>query len=161
MPHDKRQEKANPEQTPIDEEAEAAARADWEQLFRSKIPHSSDQAVIAAHFAEPMMRTLGLDPDKIPPDLDSTLQKLLKGLSDRQPPALGTGRVPPSGTAPTEIKERIRMPFILPTIPFFSSTTDLNGVVLGSSALTGGGLGQIAASIAADTPAGSARPPPP
>jgi hypothetical protein len=49
------------------------------------------------------------------------------------------------------------MPFVLPTIPFFSSTTSpLTGSVNGSSALTAGGLGRLSADISADTPAGGA-----
>jgi hypothetical protein len=48
------------------------------------------------------------------------------------------------------------MPFVLPTIPFFSSTTSLNGIVYSSAAFTAGGLGRIAASIAADQPSGGA-----
>jgi hypothetical protein len=50
----------------------------------------------------------------------------------------------------------ILMPFMLPTTPFFSSTTSLNGIVYSSSAFTSGGLGRIAASIAADPPSGGA-----
>jgi hypothetical protein len=48
------------------------------------------------------------------------------------------------------------MPFVLPTTPFFSSTTSLNGIVYSSAAFTSGGLGRIAASIAADPPSGGA-----
>jgi hypothetical protein len=102
MPQDQREETPNQEPMTIGEDAEAAARADWEQLIRSKIPRSSEQAVLTAHLAEPMMRALGLNLDKVPADLDTTLQTLLKVVSDRKPPALGAGRVPPSGTAPTE-----------------------------------------------------------
>jgi hypothetical protein len=49
------------------------------------------------------------------------------------------------------------MPFVLPTIPFFASSTSLNGIVLGSSAITSGGMGRLFANIAADTPGGSAN----
>ena len=49
------------------------------------------------------------------------------------------------------------MPFVLPTIPFFSSTTSpLTGSVNGSAAFTAGGLGRLFADISADTPAGGA-----
>jgi hypothetical protein len=49
------------------------------------------------------------------------------------------------------------MPFVLPTVPFFSSTTDpLTGSVNGSSAVTAGGLGRLFTNISADTPAGGA-----
>jgi hypothetical protein len=49
------------------------------------------------------------------------------------------------------------MSFVLPTIPFFSSTTSpITGSVNGSAAITSGGLGRLFADISADTPAGGA-----
>src|SRR5512144_745473 len=49
------------------------------------------------------------------------------------------------------------MPFVLPTIPFFSATTSpVTGVIFRQAAFTSGGLGRLDASIAGDTPAGGA-----
>jgi hypothetical protein len=97
MPQEKPQEGPS-----INGDAEAAARADWERLFQSRIPRVSDQAVIAAHLAEPMGRSLGLDSSKVPADLAIRLQMLREQVSSRKPSPLDESRVPSAGVAPTE-----------------------------------------------------------
>jgi len=80
----------------ISEEAEAAARAERERLFQSRIPRLSDQ-IIAARVAESMGRALGIDPDKVPANIENNLKTLREQLSRREPPALEHSRVPPTG----------------------------------------------------------------
>jgi hypothetical protein len=90
------------EEPAINEEAEAAARADRERLFHSEIPRVSEQAVISAHLGESMGRALGFDPSKVPADLANRLQTLREQVSSREPPPLEESRVPATGNAPTE-----------------------------------------------------------
>jgi hypothetical protein len=95
-----------PEERSINEEAEAAARADMERQSHERIPRFSDQAAIAAYLAEPMRGALGLDPSKVPEDLANRMQMLreqLSKLSSEEPPPLEESQVPPTGgLAPTE-----------------------------------------------------------
>jgi hypothetical protein len=97
-----------PEELPIDEEAEAAARADLERQFQESIPRFSEQALIAAYLAEAMGGAPGLDPSKVPADLANRMQMLherLRKLSSEEPPPLEESRVPPTWIAPAEEQE--------------------------------------------------------
>jgi hypothetical protein len=91
MPEEQHQEEPS-----INEEAEAAARADRERLFQSRIPRFSDQ-VIAARVAEIMGRALGLDSEKVPAAFTDNLRMLREQLTGREPPPLEESRVPPTG----------------------------------------------------------------
>lgn len=88
--------KKHQEEPSINEEAEAAARADLERLFQSMTPRISDQT-IAAQMLASMGRALGLEPDKIPADLINSLNTLREQLASREPPPLDESRVPRPG----------------------------------------------------------------
>jgi hypothetical protein len=103
MPQERSQEELS-----INENTEAAARADLERQFHERMPRFSNQAAIAAYLAEPMKGALGLDPSKVPADLANSLQMLheqLSKLSREEPPPLEESRVPPTPGMPTEDQE--------------------------------------------------------
>lgn len=92
MPEEKRQE----EQT-ISQEAETAARVERERLFQSRIPRVSDQLIAARVAESTTARTLGMEPNKAPADIDDSLRTFREQLTSREPGALEQSQVPPTG----------------------------------------------------------------
>jgi hypothetical protein len=87
---------AKNDESPITEEGEAAARAARERFFESQTRRFSD-FTIGGRVAETLGRAIGIDAEKVPPDLVESLRSLADQVVTSEPGPIEDSRVPPSG----------------------------------------------------------------
>jgi hypothetical protein len=87
---------AKNDESPITEEGEAAARAARERFFESQTGRFSD-LTIGNRVAETLGRAMGIDGERVPPDLAESVRSLADQVVTRQPGPLEDSRVPPTG----------------------------------------------------------------
>jgi hypothetical protein len=87
---------AKNDESPITEEGEAAARAARERYFESQTKRFSD-LTIGDRVAETLGRAMGIDAERVPPQLVESLRSLADQMVTREPGALEDSRVPPTG----------------------------------------------------------------